>query len=221
MHVALCARGEAGLLHPVRLAELALAALQAGRDPNLLFVASIASVMTQRPPTEEACGPMKDALVNYTGQLAARHGASGLRANAVSPGTILHAGGEWDCIRAAKPALFAMASKLPAMGRLVAPEAVAKAVVFLCSPAASDICQAFFNLEAAVGRTRVGCAAGCWQGATTLRPDGREDEQRGQRPVARLSRVCSATTQKVKRVVAKNSMFLRCYLRWKAVNCRF
>ena len=36
---------ETDLLHHVRLAQLTLPALQAGRDPSLLFVASIASVM--------------------------------------------------------------------------------------------------------------------------------------------------------------------------------
>jgi hypothetical protein len=48
----------------------------------------------------------------------------------------------------------------------------------------------------------VGCDAGSWQGATTLRPHGREEEQRGQRPAARLNRVRSALTQQVKLGVA-------------------
>ena len=60
----------------------------------------------------------------------------------------------------------------------------------------------FFILETAVGRARVGCDAGCWQGGTTLRPHGREEEQRGQRPAARLNRVRSALTQQVKLGVA-------------------
>ena len=144
---------ETDLLHHVRLAELALPVLQAGCDPSLLFVASIASVMTQLPPTEEAYGPMKAALVNYTGQLAARHGAAGVRVNAVSPGPILHEGGEWDRIRAAKPALFAMASKLAALGRLGTPAEVAKAVVFLCSPAASYITGANLRIDGGAVKT--------------------------------------------------------------------
>lgn len=144
---------ETDLLHHVRLAELALPVLQAGRDPSLLFVASIASVMTQLPPTEEAYGPMKAALVNYTGQLAARHGAAGVRVNAVSPGPIFHEGGEWDRIRAVKPALFAMASKLAALGRLGTPAEVAKAVVFLCSPAASYITGANLRIDGGAVKT--------------------------------------------------------------------
>lgn len=146
-------RAETDLLHHVRLAELALPVLQAGRDPSLLFVASIASVMTQLPPTEEAYGPMKAALVNYTGQLAVRHGAAGVRVNAVSPGPIFHEGGEWDRIRAAKPALFAMASKLAALGRLGTPAEVAKAVVFLCSPAGSYITGANLLIDGGAVKT--------------------------------------------------------------------
>jgi NAD(P)-dependent dehydrogenase (short-subunit alcohol dehydrogenase family) len=145
---------ETDLLHHVRLAELALPVLRAaGHGTSLLFVASIASVMTQLPPTEEAYGPMKAALVNYTGQLAARHGAAGVRVNAVSPGPILHEGGEWARIRAAKPALFEMASKLAALGRLGSPDEVAKAIVFLCSPAASYITGANLRIDGGAVKT--------------------------------------------------------------------
>lgn len=146
---------ETDLLHHVRLAELTLPLLRAGGggDASLLFVASIASVLTQLPPTEEAYGPMKAALVNYTGQLAARHGAAGVRVNAVSPGPILHAGGEWERIRSAKPALFEMASKLPALGRLGTPEEVARAVVFLCSPAAGYITGANLRIDGGAIKT--------------------------------------------------------------------
>ena len=54
-----------------------------------------------------------------------------------------------------------------------------------------------FNLETAVGRARVGCAAVGWQGATTRRAPARKAEQRRQRAAARLNRVRSAFTQKV------------------------
>jgi 3-oxoacyl-[acyl-carrier protein] reductase len=144
---------ETDLLHHVRLAELALPVLKTAQDPSLLFIASIASVMTQLPPKEEAYGPMKAALVNYVGQLAARHGAAGLRVNAVSPGPIFFEGGEWDLQRVNKPALFAMASKLPALGRLGTPEEVAAAVVFLSSPAAAYITGANLRIDGGAVKT--------------------------------------------------------------------
>lgn len=144
---------ETDLLHHVRLAELSLPHLCQGESPSLLFIASIASVMTQLPRNEEAYGPMKAALVNYSGQLAARYGAKGVRVNAVSPGPIFVKGGEWDVQRVEKPALFEMASKLSALGRLGTPAEVAAAAVFLSSPAASYITGANLRIDGAAVKT--------------------------------------------------------------------
>lgn len=144
---------ETDLLHHVRMAELSLPHLCQGRSPSLLFVASIASVMTQLPRHEEAYGPMKAALVNYSGQLAARYGGKGVRVNAVSPGPIFVEGGEWDIQRVEKPALFEMASKFSALGRLGTPAEVASAVVFLSSPVASYITGANLRIDGAAIKT--------------------------------------------------------------------
>jgi NAD(P)-dependent dehydrogenase (short-subunit alcohol dehydrogenase family) len=144
---------ETDLLHHVRLAELSLPHLCQGQSPSLLFIASIASVMTQLPRNEEAYGPMKAALINYSGQLAARYGAKGVRVNAVSPGPVFVKGGEWDVQRVEKPALFEMASKLSALGRLGTPAEVAAAAVFLSSPLASYITGANLRIDGAAVKT--------------------------------------------------------------------
>lgn len=144
---------ETDLLHHVRLAELALPNLKESRKASLLFIASVASVMTQLPPKEEAYGTMKAALVNYTGQVAARHGPSGIRVNAVSPGPIFFEGGEWDINRVHKPALFGYAAKLAALGRLGTPQEVAQAVVFLSSPAAAYITGANLRIDGGAIKT--------------------------------------------------------------------
>jgi 3-oxoacyl-[acyl-carrier protein] reductase len=144
---------ETDLLHHVRLSQLALPMLKTSPSPSLLFIASIASVMTQLPPKEEAYGPMKAALVNYAGQLAARHGSWGLRVNTVSPGPIFFEGGEWDLNRVKKPALFEMAAKFSALGRLGTPDEVAKAVVFLSSPAAAYITGANLRIDGGAIKT--------------------------------------------------------------------
>ncbi len=138
---------ESDILQHVQLTECALPALKTGVSPSLIFIASIASVMTNLPPHEEAYGAMKAALVNYVGQLAAKQAAAGIRVNAVSPGPILFEGGEWDLNRTQRPQLFAAASRLPAMGRLGTPEEVANAVVFLASPAASYITGANLRVD--------------------------------------------------------------------------
>jgi 3-oxoacyl-[acyl-carrier protein] reductase len=138
---------ESDLLQHVRLVELALPSLKENPASSMVFVASIASTMTNLPPHEEAYGAMKAALVNFVGQLAARNAAAGVRFNAVSPGPILFEGGEWDLNRTQRPQLFAAASRLPAMGRLGTPEEVANAVAFLASPAASYITGANLRID--------------------------------------------------------------------------
>lgn len=138
---------DSDILQHVHLTELALPVLKSGVSPSLVYVASIASVMTNLPPHEEAYGAMKAALVNYVGQLAAKNAHAGIRVNAVSPGPILFDGGEWDINRTQRPQLFAAASKLPAMGRLGTPEEVANAVAFLASPAASYITGANLRVD--------------------------------------------------------------------------
>lgn len=138
---------ESDMLQHVQLSELALPALKASAGSSLVYIASIASTMTNLPPQEEAYGPMKAALINYMGQLAARHAAAGVRFNAVSPGPILFAGGEWDLNRTKRPELFAAASRLPAIGRLGTPQEVANAVAFLASPVASYITGANLRID--------------------------------------------------------------------------
>lgn len=140
---------ETDFLQHVRMSNLALPHLQQGRDPAMLFVSSIASILTILPPGEDGYGTMKAALISLTGQLAAKHGSRGVRVNAVSPGPILFPGGVWDQIRTAHPALFERAAQLSALGRHGRPEEVADAVVFLVSPRASYITGANLRIDGA------------------------------------------------------------------------
>ncbi len=144
---------ETDFLQHVRFADLALPELAKGQDPSLIFVSSIASVLTQLPPGEDAYGTMKAALVSLTGQLAARHGSKGIRVNAVSPGPILFPGGVWDQIQTNQPALFAAAARLSALGRHGRPEEVADAVAFLASPRAGYITGANLRIDGAALKT--------------------------------------------------------------------
>jgi NAD(P)-dependent dehydrogenase (short-subunit alcohol dehydrogenase family) len=144
---------ESDLLQHLRLAELAIPALKGRDGASMVFIASIASVLTTVPPHEQAYGAMKAGLVNLAGQLAATHGPAGIRINAVSPGPILFPGGEWDLNREARPGLFAAASKMPALGRLGGPDEVARAVAFLASPAASYITGANLRIDGGLIRT--------------------------------------------------------------------
>ena len=140
---------ETDFLQHVRFSDLALPHLQRGASPALLFVSSIASILTVLPPGEDGYGTMKAALISLTGQLAAKHGSTGIRVNAVSPGPILFPGGVWDQIRSAQPQLFERAANLSALGRHGTPEEVADAIAFLVSPRASYITGANLRIDGA------------------------------------------------------------------------
>jgi 3-oxoacyl-[acyl-carrier protein] reductase len=125
---------EVDLHQHVRAFDAALPMLE-GRDaPAVVFVSSIASVLTQLPPNEIAYGAMKAALTSFAGQMATVHGPSGVRVNLVAPGPIFFEGGVWDMIQQKQPDLFQRASKLPSLGRMGTPEDVANAVAFPREP---------------------------------------------------------------------------------------
>ena len=60
----------------------------------------------------------------------------GIRVNSVSPGPIFFEGGNWEMIKNAVPPIYENALNQCAIGRMGTPEEVARAVVFLASPAA-------------------------------------------------------------------------------------
>ncbi len=122
-------------LQHVRLIEMTLPELKKSDCPSIVTVASIASVMTRLPPGEKAYGTMKAALISYCAQLANAYGAEGIRVNTVSPGPIDFPGGFWDKVKKMDESLYNRAAGLSVLGRLGTPEEVARAVVFLASPA--------------------------------------------------------------------------------------
>jgi 3-oxoacyl-[acyl-carrier protein] reductase len=86
-----------------------------------------------------AYNSIKAALINHISNLAHALAPKGIRANTVSPGTIYFEGGVWHQRELNQPEFYKTALANNPMGRMGTPEEVAKATVFLASPAASFI----------------------------------------------------------------------------------
>lgn len=100
---------------------------------SIVFLSSTAALETFIAP--QAFNALKAALITHGSQLSQALAPKGIRVNTVSPGAIHYADGNWETIRQHVPALYdATLAKMP-MGRYGNPEEVAKAIVFVASPA--------------------------------------------------------------------------------------
>ena len=82
---------------------------------------------------------VKAGLIAYVANLSTALAPKGIRANTVSPGTIYFEGGVWNVIEQNAPDMYKVALSRNPFGRMGSPEEVARAAVFLASPAASFI----------------------------------------------------------------------------------
>ncbi|SNS85153.1 NAD(P)-dependent dehydrogenase, short-chain alcohol dehydrogenase family [Geodermatophilus saharensis] len=126
---------EVDLMHTVRLATAALPHLEASPNGSIVAVSSVSG-----READFAAGPygtMKTAIVGYVSGLAFQLAGRGVRANVVSPGNTYFEGGFWQGIENGNPELFASSLALNPTGRMGTAEEMARAVVFLSSPASS------------------------------------------------------------------------------------
>ena len=144
---------EVDLMQHIRATELAIPHLKKSTSPSIVYIASIASVMTTNMPTETEYGVMKAALISYATQLASRLGKDNIRVNLVSPGPIYHEGGFWQMVEAKQPNLYARAQAISVFNRLGTAQEVANAVTFLASPAASNITGANLRVDGGAIKT--------------------------------------------------------------------
>ncbi len=100
-------------------------------------IVNIASIAGMRSVPLHAYGPAKAAVIHLTQTLAAEWGPSGVRVNSVSPGYVLTPILEAAIREGLRDA--AVMEKNSALGRMVSPEEIAKAVAFLLSEEASAI----------------------------------------------------------------------------------
>jgi 3-oxoacyl-[acyl-carrier protein] reductase len=138
------------MMGTVRLVNAAMPHLERSDAASIVTISSVSG-----REIDFAAGPygtFKAAIIHYTQGLAYQLAAKGIRANSLSPGNTYFAGGVWENIEQNVPELFAQAMALNPTGRMAKPEEIARAAVFLASPAASFITGA--NLLVDGGLTR-------------------------------------------------------------------
>ncbi|BAP45558.1 SDR family oxidoreductase [Pseudomonas sp. 21LCFQ02] len=125
------------LLGTVSLVSAALPWLRTSRAGAVVLISSVSGREVDQ--FAEPYGVLKAALTHYGKTLSARHAGEGIRVNTVSPGNVYFSDGVWGTIEREQPETFAQCLAANPFGRMGRPEEVARAAVFLASPAASFI----------------------------------------------------------------------------------
>src|SRR5271165_1412090 len=125
------------MLGAVRGCETLQPNLERSSTPAIVLMSSTAATETFLVP--QAFNAIKAGMITYGKQLSQFWGEKKIRVNCVSPGPTYYAGGNWEYLEHQMKAIYdGTLAQIP-FGRFGAPEEVARAVVFLASPAASYI----------------------------------------------------------------------------------
>jgi 3-oxoacyl-[acyl-carrier protein] reductase len=138
------------LMGSVRVVDAAMPWLEKSDAGSIVIISSVSG-----REVDFAAGPygaFKAALIHYAQGLAYQLAAKNIRANTVSPGNTYFPGGVWEKIEQGNPELFAQSLALNPTGRMGTPAEVARAVVFLASPAASFITGTNLVVDGALTR---------------------------------------------------------------------
>lgn len=141
---------ETDLMGTVNLVDAAMPWLEKSDAAAIVIISSVSG-----REVDFAAGPygaFKAALIHYAQGLAFQLAPKNIRANTVSPGNTYFPGGVWEKIERELPALFAEAMALNPTGRMGRPEEMARAAVFLASPAASFITGTNLVVDGALTR---------------------------------------------------------------------
>ncbi len=147
---------EIDVLSTVRAVEAAQPLLERSDAAAIVQIASIAAIEVGHDIFPDgflqAYGAMKAALTNYIAELSRTLGPKGIRANTVTPGPIYFPGGVWHKREQEGNPMYQKAIAHARLGRLGRPDDVARAVVFLASPAACHISGANLVVDGAFTR---------------------------------------------------------------------
>lgn len=126
------------LMGAVRSVEAARPFLeQAAEESGDAAIVIIASAFAAEVHMAPAYGALKAALIHFVKSIARQEAPKRIRANAVSPGNVYFKGGIWNSIEQYMPDLFNEVMRRNPTGRMATPLEIAKAAVFLASPASS------------------------------------------------------------------------------------
>lgn len=141
---------ETDMMGTVNLVDAAMPYLEKSRAGSIVAISSVSG-----REVDFAAGPygvFKAALAHYMSGLAYQLAPKGIRANTVSPGNVYFEGGVWEMIKNNDPDLYASALALNPTGRMARPDEIAKAVVFVASPAASFVSGTNLVVDGALTR---------------------------------------------------------------------
>ncbi|MCB8874379.1 SDR family NAD(P)-dependent oxidoreductase [Acidisoma silvae] len=141
---------ETDIMGTVSLVDAAMPWLEKSDAGSIVVISSVSG-----REVDFAAGPygaFKAALIHYAQGLAFQLAPKTIRANSVSPGNTYFPGGVWENIENTMPDLFREALALNPTGRMGRPEEIARAAVFLASPAASFITGTNLVVDGALTR---------------------------------------------------------------------
>lgn len=138
------------MMGTVRAVNAAMPFLEKSTAASIVVIASVSG-----REVDFAAGPygvFKAALIYYSKGLSYQLAAKNIRVNALSPGNTYFPGGVWEKIEHGNPALFSAAMSLNPTGRMAKPAEIARAAVFLASPAASFVTGTNLVVDGALTR---------------------------------------------------------------------
>ncbi len=144
---------EFNVLAPLRMMELARPYLLTSGQGAVVNISSIYGREVGGPPQYNAA---KSAQIAMTKSLALEWVRDGIRVNNIAPGSIAFEGGSWGRRIQEDPGAMAafVRENIPG-GRFGTVQEVARAVVFLASPAASWVVGATLNVDGGQSRSNI------------------------------------------------------------------
>lgn len=139
------------LMAGVRAAEHVIPWMEEAGGGSILFVASTSGLEADPGPSFGYTAA-KAALIAHAKKLAVMHGARGIRANAIAPGSIDFPGGIWAKVKEHQPDFYESVRAGIPWGRFGTPEEVADVAVFLVSARAAWVAGECLSVDGAQHR---------------------------------------------------------------------